>query len=130
MDEAAIRAWFDDYNDGFGAAGRGDTDDLAPLLEHYAIPLLITTPDAVISLPTLEHIRGVIGQMVDGMRAVDYQRTDVVEAQTTALNATSVLLTTVLSRVGTDGRELQRLDVTYLVVDEGAGPRIAVMAVG
>src|SRR5687768_17384364 len=132
MDESELRPWFDRYMAVFAAHGRGEAEDLRELLDYFAVPLLVTTDEAVHVLPTDEQVLGFAGQMVEGMRATGYDHTDTLASAVTELNATSALYRTELARRRADGSDLGVLVVlvvTYLVVRGAAGSRIAAMAV-
>ena len=66
---------------------------------------------------------------VGQMRAAGYARSEILGAEITVLNATSVLYQGKISRQRGDGSEISLLVATYLVTDGPAGRRISVLAV-
>jgi hypothetical protein len=129
VDATDIGSWFEGYLEAFGAYARGDTDDPNALLSFYNVPLLLTTDDGLLVLTTEDDVTGAIRQQVEGMRAASYDRSDVLESDVTVLNRASILYRGDFSRRRRDGSEIQRLQVTYLVAQASAGPRIAALAV-
>src|SRR5919109_4129740 len=124
-----IESWFDGYLEAFGAYAPGDTDDPKTLLGFYNVPLLLTTDDGLLVLATENDVTRAIRQQVEAMRAASYERSDVLESDVTVLNRASILYHGDFSRRRRDGSEIQRLQVTYLVAQASAGPRIAALAV-
>jgi hypothetical protein len=43
MDADEARRWFDSYLADFIALGRGDLDDVRRILDHYGVPMLVST---------------------------------------------------------------------------------------
>ena len=80
--------------------------------------VVLTEPVEVLAL---------LQQQVDAMRATDYDHSDVVDFEATALNATTQLVRATLSRKRAGGEEIGRLTATYLVVDTPAGRRIVTL---
>ena len=128
MDDAAVRAWFDEYLRALAARGRGEFDDLDALLEFYGVPLLVSTDDAARVLMTAEEVTAFAGQQVEGMRASQYHRTETLDVQVTTLNATSAIYRGEFARHRADGAEIGRLAVTYWITDGPAGLRISALA--
>ena len=128
MPSEDLGQWFDAYIEAFAACGRGER---APesLLDHYDPPLLLTTDDVCVRLPgdgeVLEWIKG----QVDGMRAADFSRIEVLDRDIEPLNATTTLIGGSFARRRSDGSEIARLDVTYLVVERSGDPSIAALIV-
>jgi hypothetical protein len=112
----------------FAACGRGERDT-ADLLGYYGVPLLVTTSAGYFALTSEEQVVATLQQQVDGMRAAAYDRTEILAAEVTALNAASALYRATFSRQRSDGSEVGRVSRTYLVTDGAAGRRISVLAV-
>ncbi len=127
LDSAAVGRWFDDYLEVFAAAVRGDRD-MSELLRRYAVPLLITTDDGVVSLTSADEVASVIQGQVDGLRAQRYHHTSLFNAEVTLLNASSALYRGAFVRHDVTGAELGRVAVTYLVADGSDEVQIAVLA--
>lgn len=127
LDSTVVRRWFDDYLEVFAAVTRGE-QDMPALLRRYAVPLLITTDDGVVPLSTPDQVASVIQGQVDGLRALHYHHTSLLNAETTVLNASSALYRGAFVRHDPEGAELNRVAVTYLLTDGGDGMQIAVLA--
>lgn len=128
MDSSDVSRWFLEYLDRFTACGRGESDP-GSLLEHYNVPLLVTTDDGLMALTSGDQVVAVMQRQVDEMRAAAYDRTEVVDSEVNVLNSTSALFRGTFSRQRSDGGEISRLTATYLVTDAPAGRRISVLAV-
>ncbi len=127
VNENEVRQWFGEYLSAFEACGRGEFDTTS-LLAYYGVPLLITTDDGAFPLSTDDQVVAALRPQVDGIRAAGYDRTEVLAAEVTVLNATSALYRGTFSRQRGDGGEVGRLTATYLVTDGPAGRRISVLA--
>jgi uncharacterized NTF2-like protein DUF6841 len=129
VDVADLRGWFDEYLRAFAACGRGERDDLHVLLRYYGVPLLLSTDEAALALDSEEAVLNAARQQVEGMRAVSYDRSETLESEIVALNATSAIHTAAFSRRRADGSEIGRLRATYLITEGQAGRRISALAV-
>lgn len=127
LDSVAVRRWFDDYLEVFATAVRGERE-LSELLHRYAVPLLITTDDGVVTLTTADQVAGVIQGQVDGLRAQRYHHSSLLNGEVIVLNASSALYRGAFVRHDIAGAELGRVAVTYLVADGSDGVQIAVLA--
>lgn len=127
MDSATVQKWFDRYLDVFAAATRGERP-MGELLDCYAVPLTLTTDEGALSLTSRDQVTAVIQGQVDGLRGQRYHTSTLLSAAVTELNAASALYRGAFVRCDTDGAELGRIAVTYLVVAGQDGPQIAVLA--
>jgi hypothetical protein len=128
VDNNDVTRWFGEYLDAFAACGRGERDT-ASLLAYYGVPLLVTTDDGFFPLTTDDQVVAVVRQQVDGMRAAAYDRSQTLESEVTVLNSASALYRGTFSRQRSDGSEIGRLTLTYLVTDGPVGRRISAFAV-
>jgi hypothetical protein len=128
VDNSDVSRWFGEYLDAYAACGRGERDT-ASLLAYYGVPLLVTTDDGFFALTTGDHVVGVVQQQIDGMRAAAYDRTEILGSEVTVLNSASALYRGTFSRQRSDGSEIGRLTMTYLLTDGPAGRRISAFAV-
>jgi hypothetical protein len=99
VDNSDVSRWFGEYLDAFAACGRGE-HDTASLLAYYGVPLLLTTDDGCFALTSDDQVAAAAQQQVDGMRAADYDHSEVLhfEVEVTILNATSALYRGTFSR--------------------------------
>jgi uncharacterized NTF2-like protein DUF6841 len=128
VDNSDVGRWFGEYLDAFAACGRGERDT-ASLLAYYGVPLLVTTDDGLFALTTDDQVVAVVRQQVDGMRAASYDRSEILDSEVSVLNSASALYRGTFSRQRSDGSEINRLTMTYLVTDGPAGRRISAFAV-
>lgn len=91
VDAADLDRWFRKYLSEFAACGRGECE--APsLLAYYGVPLLFSTDDGVVALTTGDEVSAMAQRQVDGMRAADYDHSDILEFEISGLNSVSALL--------------------------------------
>jgi hypothetical protein len=128
VDDSDVSRWFGEYLGVFAACGRGERDP-ASLLAYYGVPLLLTTDGGCLALTSDDQVVAAVQQQVDGMRAADYDHSQVLDSEVTILNATSALCRGTFSRRRRDGGEISRLTATYLVTDGSVGRRISALAV-
>ena len=129
MQSADVEEWFAAYLETYAAAGRGELDDLAALLEYYAIPLLVTADAGAIVLGDAEGVVAAVAAQVEGMRETGFHRSDVVTSDVEVLNESTALYRGSFARKRQDGSEIERLQTTYLIVDGEQGRRIAALVV-
>jgi hypothetical protein len=127
VDADAVSRWFDEYLDVYAACARGDRE-MSALLGYYGVPLILTTDDGVTTLMTDDEAAAVMQSQVDGLRAMGYHHTVVLHSEVIVLNSTSALYRSTLSRRNADDAEIGCPAITYLVTDDVAGLRIALLA--
>jgi hypothetical protein len=127
LDADAVGRWIDDYLSAFAASARGDSD-MASLLGHFGVPMVITTDEGVVTLMTDDEAAAVMQSHVDGLRALGFHHSQVLQSEVTMLNATSAVYRATLSRRNVDGGEIDCPTVAYVVTEDVAGPRIVLLA--
>lgn len=127
-DSSDVSVWFGEYLDAFAACGRGE-QDAASLLPYYGVPLLITTDGGFFALTSADEVVAAVQPQLDGMRAAGYAGSEVLGFEITVVNATSAVCRGTFSYRGSDGGEIRRVALTYLVTDGAAGRCISVLAV-
>jgi hypothetical protein len=127
LDAGAVGRWFDDYLETFAACVRGE-QEMATLLAHYGVPLIITSDDGVIEVMTDDEAAGIIQSLVDGLRGLGFHHIEVLHPEVTVLNAMSAIYRATMSRRNEHGDEIGCPTITYLVTDDVAGMRIKVLA--
>jgi hypothetical protein len=128
VDSGDVSQWFGEYLDAYAACGRGerDTDEL---LAYYGVPLLVTTDEGFFALTSDDQVLAVMRQQIDGMRAAGYGRSEPLGSEVTVLNSTSALYRGTYSWQQSDGAEIRRVTLSYLVTDGPAGRRISALLV-
>ena len=129
MDRPEAQRWFAAYLAEFVALARGDVADPRRILDHYGVPMLVSTGDGTLFLTDEEQVLGMIGRQLDGMRAAGYDRTEELAADTTLLNPTCALHRGRFAWLRADGSEITRVEVSYLIAQSPAGPRISALLV-
>jgi hypothetical protein len=124
--DSAVDRWFAEYLTVFAACGRGERP-ASDLLGCYAVPLLLTSDDVVVSLLTADEVTGWVQSQVDGMRAAEYDRTEVLGQEVVAVNANTALYRGTFSRQRANGGEINRLTVSYVVTGASDSRRISVL---
>ncbi|OBF30933.1 hypothetical protein A5724_23290 [Mycobacterium sp. ACS1612] len=127
LDADAVGRWIDEYLGTFAACARGD-GDMASLLGHFGVPMVITTDEGVVTLMTDDEAAAVMQSQLDGLRALGFHHSQVRQSEVTMLNATSSVYRATLSRRNADGDEIDCPTVTYVITDDVAGPRIVLLA--
>ena len=120
--------WFREYLSAFAACGRGESE-AASLLAYYGVPLLMSTDDGLVGLTTGDEVTAMAQRQVDGMRAAEYDHSDVLDFEISLVNAVTALCRGSFSRRRRDGTEIGRLVATYFVTEVGGSRRISVLAV-
>lgn len=128
VDAEEVSRWFGEYVDTLAACGRGESDT-ASLLAYCGVPLLVTKDGGFSALMSGDEVVAWAQQLVDGMRAAAYDHSEVLDSEVTVLNATSGLYRAAYSRQRSDGGEISRFTVTYLVTDGLVGRRISALVI-
>jgi len=129
MDPAEVKRWFGAYLADFVALGRGDVDDVRRILDHYDVPLLLSTDAGSSVLIEETQVLTVAQQQVDAMRTSGYDRSDELASETVVLNNSCATHRVRISRRRVDGSEIAQIEVTYLITDGPAGRRISALIV-
>ena len=125
MDTAEVASWFAGYLESFAALGRGEVEDVGEILAHYNVPLIVTTDDECIVLTDDAQVKALAKQQFDDLRADGYGRSEVLDAEYTVLNKSSVVHHGRFARIRADGSEISRIESTYLITEGPAGRRIS-----
>ena len=127
LDAATVSSWIGGYLGAFAVCARGE-GDMAALLGHFGVPMIVTSDEGVVTLMTDDEAAAVMQSQVDGLRALGFDHTDVLHSEVTVLNAASALYRGMMSRRNVDGGEIGCPTITYLVTDDVAGLRIVLLA--
>ena len=127
LDAAAVSSWIGGYLGTFAACARGE-GDMASLLRHFGVPMIVSSDEGIVTLMTEDEAAAVMQSQVDGLRALGFEHAEVLHSEITVLNAASALYRATLSRLKADGGEIDCPTITYLVTDDVAGPRIVLLA--
>ena len=128
MEERDVAEWFGEYMEAYASCGRGEGDPRA-LLAYWGVPLLLATDEGFAALVSDEQVLAVIRDQMKGLEGSGFHRIEVLESETTVLNAKSALHRGSFVRRGRDGGEIARLSCTYLLTVGPAGRRISALVV-
>jgi ketosteroid isomerase-like protein len=120
--EDAVNQVFSDYYKAFS------TLSVQSILRYFHQPALLIGPSGVIALPTPEAVVPIFGPVMENLRQRDYRRSEFNLQQLRLLSATSALAMGVAIRYKTDGQEMERVGLTYLLHKGDGGWKFAVMA--
>lgn len=98
------------------------------ILRYFYQPALLIGPSGVFALPTPEAVVPIFGPVMETLRQREYLRSEFSLQQLRLLSATSALATGVAIRYKTDGQEMERVGLTYLLYKGDSGWKFAVMA--
>jgi ketosteroid isomerase-like protein len=120
--EDAVKQVLTDYYKAFS------TLSVQSILRYFHQPALLIGPSGVIALPTAEAVVPIFGPVMENLRQREYLRSEFSPEQLRLLSATSALATGVAIRYKTDGQEMERVGITYLLYKGDRGWKFAVMA--
>ena len=98
------------------------------ILRYFHQPALLIGPSGVIALPTADAVVPIFGPVMESLRQRKYHRSEFSLQRLRLLSATSALATGVAIRYKTDGQEMERVGLTYLLHKGESGWKFAVMA--
>jgi ketosteroid isomerase-like protein len=120
--EDAVNQVLTDYYKAFS------TLTVQSILRYFHQPALLIGPSGVIALPTPDAVVPIFGPVMENLRQREYRRSELSLRQLRLLSATSALAMGVAIRYKTDGEEMERVSVTYLLHKGDSGWKFAVMA--
>jgi ketosteroid isomerase-like protein len=97
------------------------------VLRYFHQPALLIGPSGVIALPTPEAVVPIFGPVMENLRQREYLRSEFSLQQLRLLSATSALATGAAIRYRTDGQEMERVGITYLLHKGDSGWKFVVM---
>ena len=103
-----------------------DLDSIAPFFHE---PCLFISPQGVIAAPTHNEVKEVFRTIAEVLRAKGYGRSELANLEVKPMSDTTTLASGVAVRYKTDGNELERVGVTYLVQKSDGELRIAVTVI-
>jgi ketosteroid isomerase-like protein len=120
-DETAVRQMLDEYYRAFS------TLSIQAILPYLNEPALLIGPLGVIPLPTPSAIEPIFGPVMESLRTRGYGRSELGSQETRMLGAHSAFATGIAIRYKSDGEEMERAGITYLLRKTNDTWRIAVM---
>jgi hypothetical protein len=129
MDIDGVRSWFDTYLEVFASLGRGDSSDVAQLLDFYGVPMVFGRDEGMHVLQTEERVLSLLKKQIDGLRADGYHHSETLDSQIDINDETAATYRGHFSRQRADGSEIRRLAVTYRITEGANGLRFSVVVV-
>ena len=124
---AEVRAWYEDYFATFAGLARGESSDLEPLVDYFAIPLTVIMDSRYLAIADRSAARGLLGDQVEQLRRARYARTAIHRLEVRALNDRAALIEGSFSRHDDQGDEFARLGAAYLAAKTDGGWRFAAL---
>jgi hypothetical protein len=119
--EEAVTKFLSDYYAAFS------TLNIQVILPYFHEPALLVGPLGVIPLPTPAAVVPIFGPVMENLRHRQYGQSEWKLQQLRLLSATSALAIGVAIRLKTDGQELERAGITYLLHKMESGWKFAVV---
>jgi len=101
-------------------------ESIAPFFHE---PCLFVSPQGVTAAPTSDAVKEVFKIIAKDLQSKGYGRSELTQLNIERMSATAMLATGVAVRFTTDGRELERVGVTYILQKSDIGWRIAVTVI-
>jgi|SRR5579864_2418914 len=120
-DEEAVTKVLSDYYAAFS------TLNVAAILPYFHEPALLVGPSGVIPVPTPAALVPIFGPAMENLRRRQYGRSEWQMQELKLLGAASALALGMAIRVETDGQELERIGITYLLHKTEGGWKFAVV---
>ncbi|MGB8028356.1 MAG: nuclear transport factor 2 family protein [Terracidiphilus sp.] len=120
-DETAVRQMLDEYYRAFS------TLNVRAILPYLNEPALLVGPQGAIALPTLSAIEPIFGPVMENLRARGYGRSELGSQEIRILSAQAAFATGIAIRYRSDGEELERAGITYLLRKNDDGWKFVVM---
>ena len=102
--------------------------ELDACLPFFTQPCMFIGLRGTFAVANREDLTKVLGPTIEALKTKDYQRSEFLEPQLTALTENTALVRGVAVRYRASGTELERVPVSYLMHHTGAAWKIAVVA--
>ena len=120
-DEAAVNRMLDEYYAAFS------TLNIQAILPYFHQPALLIGPPGVIALPTPAAVLPIFTPVMQNLRARGYGRSELDQRKVKLLSAKSALASGIAVRYKSDGQELERVGITYMLHKTDDSWKFAVM---
>ena len=106
-EEEVITQTFTDYTQAF------QTLDPHATISYFHVPCMFISPQGVRVLATAADVQALLIQVMEGLKARGYARSEVLNRHVNQMSDNTALVTVSRIRYATDGRELERFGETY-----------------
>ena len=120
-DETAVGQMLGEYYRAFS------TLNVQAILPYLDEPALLVGPLGVITLPMPSAIEPIFGPVMEGLRTRGYARSELGSQEIRILSAQSAFATGIAVRFKSDGEELERAGISYLLRKTNDAWKIVVM---
>lgn len=103
-----------------------NVESIAPFFHE---PCLFVSPQGVMAAPNHDAVKEVFKTIAKDLLSKGYGRSELTQLNVERMSATAMRATGVAVRFTADGRELERVGVTYIMQKPGNGWRIAVTVI-
>jgi ketosteroid isomerase-like protein len=103
------------------------TLDIESFLPYFHEPSLLIGPQGMFAAPTYAVLTTAFAPLIESFRARGFGRSELSVRDVKRLSATTALVTGIAIRYKTDGQEMDRAGVTYVLDKKDTGWKIAVL---
>jgi ketosteroid isomerase-like protein len=122
-ESAAVSRVLTDYYKAFSTL---DAHAVGP---YFHEPSQLVSAAGVVPMPTRAAVAAVFKPLMEGLRARGFGKSELIDLRLKQLSATTVIAGGVAIRSQTDGRELERAGVVYLLQKTDAGWQFATVVI-
>lgn len=101
------------------------TLNVQAILPYFNEPSLLIGPQGVIPIPNRAALAAVFGPVMEGLRAKGYDRSELELGYVKSLSSSAALIGGVAVRYKTDGQQLERVGITYVLHKTKSGWKFA-----
>jgi len=91
------------------------TLNVQAILPYFHEPAMLVGPQGVISTPDRAAVAAVFGRVMEGLRAQGYGRSEFELGDVKVLSSSAAIVPGVAVRYKTDGQQLERMGITYVL---------------
>jgi len=91
------------------------TLNVQAILPYFHEPAMLVGPQGVISIPDRTAVAAVFGRVMEGLRAQGYGRSEFELGDVKVLSSSAAIVPGVAVRYKTDGQQLERMGITYVL---------------
>ena len=103
-----------------------DVEMIAPFFHD---PCIIVSPQGVQAMPTHNDVKAVFSVIADTLRSKGYGRSELINLEVQRMSDTASFASGIAVRYKTNGEQLERVGVTYILQKSERGWRIAVTVI-
>jgi ketosteroid isomerase-like protein len=122
-DNAAVTQVLTDYYSAFS------TLDAQAVLRYFHEPSQLVSPAGVVPTPTRAAVAAAFQPVMEGLRSRSFGKSELINLHLKRLSVNTVIAGGVAVRRKTDGQELERAGVVYLLQRTSAGWQFATVAI-